>query len=254
MRAIIIDAEILGRNTLANQLEEIINLEVVKISSNGRNGIYEISKLQPDIVFLNNALKDLNGFQVMQLTSTNPQPLFIIMSANPQDAMRAYDFGAFDFLLKPYLKERLFMTIKKAREYLATMNVSKYEERLQHLLKLENIQTSEKKSFSQIPIRIGNKTLIVDTCQIKYILASGSYSEICTNTDRHVIRESLSNLLGILNAQHFSRIHRSAIINLNFIQEIVHSNFSEIDVRMKDDKLLRVSKSQKQDFLEKMGF
>ena len=84
-------------------------------------------------------------------------------------------------------------------------------------------------------------------------MASGYYAEIYIENKKYLLRETLSNLEEILDGNSFLRIHRSTIINLNYVKEIVHSEFSEIDVRMTDHKLLHISKSHKKEFLNKIG-
>ena len=105
---------------------------------------------------------------------------------------------------------------------------------------------------SKIPVKQGNKTSLVDPRKIHYIQASGYYAEIYVEGRKHVLRESLNNLAEILD-HNFIRIHRSTIVNLNFVHEIIHSDYSEIDAKMTCGELLHVSKSHKKEFLEKIG-
>lgn len=104
-----------------------------------------------------------------------------------------------------------------------------------------------------LPVRTGSKTVLLNTSKIRYVIASGYYAEVYTKKRKHVIRESLSNLLEVLDEKKFFRCHRSAIINVNCVKEVVHSGFSEVDVRMKGGKLVRISKSQKKDFFQIIG-
>ena len=95
--------------------------------------------------------------------------------------------------------------------------------------------------------------MLIDSSKIRYICASGYYAEIYTDENKYLIRESLNRLTEMLNENTFFRVHRSTIVNLNFIQEIVHSDYAEIDIRMTDRKLFSVSKAHKKSFLKKLG-
>jgi len=108
-------------------------------------------------------------------------------------------------------------------------------------------------SIQKLPIKLGNKILFININLIKYIEASGYYAEIHTNKKEYLLRESLSNLIVKLSNTGFIRIHRSTLINLEYMQELVHSNYNEIDVKMIDGKLFRISKSYKKELFVKLG-
>jgi len=248
MKAIIVDDEILARKRICTLLKKIKDIEVVQECVNGKSAILGINNHKPDLIFLDINLKDLNGFQVLQHIDFYPKPLVIFVTAHDNHAVKAFDFEAFDFLLKPFKEERFYKTIQKIFQTPRQEIEKIYNTQLESLSKL-----NKKKSPPKIPIRQGNKTTLLCTSKIKYILASGYYAEIFTKEKKYVIRESLSNLNEILDPDEFFRVHRSAIINLSYIQEIVHSNFSEIDAKMKDEKLISVSKSLKKEFFKKLG-
>ena len=105
----------------------------------------------------------------------------------------------------------------------------------------------------KLPVRQGNKTVLLKPEDVSYICASGYYAEIFSGDNKYVLRESLNNLNDFFKDHAFLRIHRSVIVNLNHIKEIVHSDFAEVDVRMRDGKLLRISKSHKKELFEKLG-
>ncbi len=254
MKAIVVDDEMLARKRITSLLNNVEEIEIIQECFNGKSAISKINHLKPDIIFLDINKKDLNGFQVLQRIEIYPRPVIILVTAHDRHALKAFDFEVFDFLLKPFSEDRFFKTIRKVIEISQNQVDRNFEKQLKELSKIENKLNVERNSCPQIPVRQGNKTLLLKTSKIRYIIASGYYAEIYTKGKKLIIRESLSNLLKILNSNDFYRVHRSAIVNLSFIQEIVHSNYSEIDVRMKDNKLISVSKSHKKDFLKKLGF
>src|SRR5690606_10393973 len=99
----------------------------------------------------------------------------------------------------------------------------------------------EKESLTtKFLIKQGNKTIIINPLEIMYITASGYYAEIFVENKKYVLREALNQLSEELDKVTFFRIHRSSIVNINYVREIVYSSFSEIDVKMTDNKVLHI--------------
>ncbi|MDT0686039.1 LytR/AlgR family response regulator transcription factor [Autumnicola psychrophila] len=253
MRALIIDDEELARKRILNLLEEVPEIMVSGECSNGKTAIIQINDLKPDLIFLDINMKDMNGFEVLQEINISPKPLVIFVTAYDNYATKAFDVDAFDFLLKPFKDQRFFKTISKILNISRSEADSNFEKKIKELFKIYSREAKEVSSPGKIPIKQGNKTMLLDPAEISYIIASGCYAEIFTDNKKHVLRESLNNLEEMLDENIFFRIHRSTIVNLNHVKEIVHSEYSEIDARMTDDKLLHISKSNKKQFLEKIG-
>lgn len=255
MDAIIVDDELLARERIVHLLKERKEIQVVRQCSSGKSALSAVKDLNPDIVFLDIDMKDMNGIQVLENLDVSPKPIVIFVTAYDRYALKAFDFEAFDFLLKPFTATRFFKTIDKIIER-SLLEKSKreieFDTKLKYLLKQYNPQFGED-SLHKLPIKKGNRTTLINVPDINYIIASGYYAEIFIGEKKHLIRESLSNLISSLDGRTFIRIHRSAIINLEYVKEIIHSDYSEVDVRMKDNKLIRISKSRKKEFLQKVG-
>lgn len=253
MRALIIDDEELARRRIKNLLEEVPSIELLGECSNGKTAIKIINQEKPDLIFLDINMKDMNGFEVLQKVEIHPKPIVIFVTAYDTYAIRAFDVEAFDFLLKPFKDQRFYKTINRVLKTSKTEAENLFEKRFQELFQLYSGETGRQKSATKIPVKQGNKTVLIDTRNILYIIASGYYAEIYTTSGKYVLRESLSNLEEQLDRTIFFRIHRSTIVNIEAVKEIVHSDYSEVDVRMNDGKLLHISKSNKKEFLEKLG-
>ena len=253
MKALVIDDEELARKRVVNLLEEVSEIEVLGECSNGKTAIKQINDLKPDLIFLDINMKDMNGFEVLQKVNITPKPIVIFVTAYDNYASRAFDVDAFDFLLKPFKDQRFFKTISKV------LNISKaeaninFENRIRELFSIYSEEAKLMNPKVKLPVKQGNKTVLLDPVNILYITAAGYYAEIFTTDKKYVLRESLNNLDKLLDGNHFFRIHRSAIINIDQVKEIVHSEFSEIDARMSDNTLLHISKANKKQFLEKIG-
>ena len=253
MKALVIDDEELARRRVLNLLEDIEEVEVIGECSNGKTAIKKINSERPDLIFLDINMKDMNGFEVLKQVEVSPKPIVIFVTAYDNYALKAFDVEAFDFLLKPFKDDRFFKTIRKVLKTTQTEADTNFEKRLMEFFHEYSKGGVRLNSVAKIPVKQGNKTALVDPNEILYILASGYYAELYVNSKKYVLRESLNNLAEILSEDLFVRIHRSTIVNLNFVEEIIHSDYSEIDAKMTDGKLLHVSKSHKKEFLEKIG-
>lgn len=251
---LVIDDEPLARQRVLNLLKDVPEVIVVGECSTGKKAISAISELKPELIFLDIKLKDMTGFDVLSQINQTEMPLVIFITAYDQFALKAFDFFALDYLQKPFKDERFYKSISKALEYLKQKSSFGFEDNIQNLLNhIKNSDIKNNIGSKKLPIKLGNKVVFIDDSEIKYIIASGYYAEIHTEAKKHLLRDSLSNLIDELDYRNFIRIHRSTIININFIQELISSNYGEFDVKMKDNKLFRVSKSYKKDFLTRIG-
>ncbi len=253
MKALVIDDEELARKRVVNLLEDVNEIEVIGECPNGRTAIERINSDRPDLIFLDINMKDMNGFEVLKKVEISPKPVVIFVTAYDNFALKAFDVEAFDFLLKPFKDERFFKTISKVLKTTKTEANDNFEKRMVEFFHEYSRGELQLNAVSKIPIKQGNKTALVDPKDILYIQASGYYAEIYADSKKYVLRESLNKLSEILDSRVFVRIHRSTIANLNFVKEIIHSDYSEIDAKMTDGKLLHISKSHKKEFFEKIG-
>lgn len=251
MKTVIVDDEVFARRRILNLLKNIESIEVVAECNTGQDAINSINSLKPDLVFLDINIRDMDGFQVLENIEGTKKPFVIFVTAHDHLALKAFDFEAFDYLVKPFKEERFFKTLNRIVAQHEPVQPTNFEDGLKKIM--ESLQQGKNAYVQKIPVKHGNKTYLVATDSIKYILASGVYMELYTEDKMYLHRESMSQMEMQLDPAKFFRIHRSAIVNLDAVTEIVHSDFSEIDVRMDDNKLLSVSKSMKKDLLAKLG-
>lgn len=252
-RTIIVDDELLARKRILELLENRAEFIVEAECSNGEDAIEMINQRSPDVVFLDIELKDMNGFDVLENIRPKKMPLIVFATAYDRYAVEAFNKYALDFLLKPYKNKRFYETLDRILERIQHLD---HELRMKEFL--NGIDRGKAMTFTgnvagKFPIKKNNKTILLNTSQIKYVCASSYYADIFIGEKKYVIRESLKNLLLQLGEPLFLRIHRSTIINTDFILELVHSDYNEIDIRMKDQKLFRISKSYRKEALYKLG-
>jgi len=254
LKTLIIDDETLARQRLVNLANDVTELTIIGECATGKEAIKAINQLKPDLIFLDIQLKDFTGFDVLEKITTKHKPLVIFVTAYNEYALKAFDFFAFDYLLKPYKDSRFLKSIENIINYTKNKNYDAFEDKMHNLIKyVQQTNMPSKINSEKLPIKLGNKVSFITTKDVKYILASGYYAEIFTFEKKHLLRESLNNLIQTLDKEKFIRIHRSTIINLNEVEGLISSNYGEIDVKMSDNKLFRISKSYKKEFLTKMG-
>jgi len=251
IKTIVVDDEKLARIRLISLIKQTDELDLIAEFSSGKKAVSEINALKPDLVFLDINMPDINGFGVLQKIDLKQKPIIVFVTAHDEFALKAFDHSAFDYLLKPFKDNRFYQTIDRIKKLSKSERESVFEKKYALLQEFYSKESSI--SENSIAVKLGNVTKLIKKAEIQYIVADGYYVEVFTNGKKFLLRESLSNLINRLSEMVFCRIHRSYIVNINEIEEIVHSQFSEIDVRMKNGKLLRVSKSKKNQLYKALG-
>lgn len=256
LSCLIIDDEPLARKRLLHLVEGRTDLELLGQCRTGQEALLQMERLQPDLIFLDIQMKDMTGFDVLRNLRVAKKPMVVFVTAFDSYAVKAFDALALDYLLKPFKKERFELAVARAKQYHKRNSENAMESKLQQFL---NYLEEEKETKNQglpnnrLPVKTGNTVSFVGYSDIQYILASGSYVEIIANHKKHVLRDSLQNLIAQMDGQNLVRIHRSTIINIGFLDKVVHSGFGEMDVVMKDGSRFRVSKGYRKEFQKKIG-
>ena len=254
VNCLIIDDEFLARRRLLDLISKRTEFEVLSESKTGQQAILDIDKFKPDVIFLDIEMKDMTGFDVLK--NINHQPITIFVTAYKDYAVEAFEFFAFDYLLKPFNKERFNLTVDRVLSYYenkqALSKVLRIEDLLLHLERLNKLASNEVYN-QRITIKNGNEAIFVDYKDVLYIQASGNYIELFTLDKNHLIRTTMSRFLNNNSLDYFAQIHRSTIVNLNFVEKLICSDHGEIDLKMTNDKLLRVSKSFKKSVQKLLG-
>lgn len=249
--AIIIDDDRLAIKRLKDLISKIPALKVLDTCSTGKIAIEKINLLQPNLIFLDIKLKDMTGFNVLEQINTDEKPLVIFVSAKSEFALKAFDYSACDYLIKPFKDERFFKAVNNVLNRLKCEAF--FNSKLRGLIDYAK-NSNKNLTKDKLAIKLGNKVSFLKKKEINYIIASGYYAEIFTNEKKHLLRESLTNLTKRLDPNQFIRIHRSTIINIDCISELIHTNYGEIDLRTIDNKLFRISRSYKKDFQKLMEY
>ncbi|MDX1279418.1 LytTR family DNA-binding domain-containing protein [Oceanihabitans sediminis] len=252
---LIIDDEPLARKRLYSLVLKRPELHYIGEAATGKSAIQMINDLKPALIFLDIKMKDCSGFEVLKDIDVKP-PMVIFVTAFDTYAVKAFDLFAIDYLLKPYKQDRFNASVDKALSYVNQQNQTLFEAKLNDLLKRvedTNSRNSSSTFKNKLAVKTGKSVSFIDTKSITYITASRSYIDVFTTDNSYVLRDSLNNIINDISPDDFCRIHRSTVVNINFINKLIHSNYGEVDVKMKDDALFRIGHSYKKMLYKKLG-
>jgi two-component system, LytTR family, response regulator len=208
---IICDDEDDARLLIQQYVSDYKMLTVIKECSNGIEAVQAIDSLEPDLIFLDIQMPGLSGFQVLQKIVHVPQIIF--STAFDKYALKAFDNNAIDYLLKPYTKSRFDQAIQKVLDN----NVANRES-------IKNLSNSLQASYSPYPEKVlveqGNRMVSLSIQEIIWIEAEGDYTKIHTANKSYLSSYGIGVLEQKLNPTIFTRIHRSAMVNINCIKEV----------------------------------
>jgi two-component system LytT family response regulator len=231
---IIVDDEPLSRRRLRLLIEAHTAATIVAECSGGREAIDAIRRFDPDVVFLDVQMPDVDGFDVIDQIGVQQMPVVVFVTAFGQYATRAFDVNAVDYLLKPIVEERFLSMLKRVDVDLAIDFPHRLRDQLETLLRVAGSPmkiTDSASLIEQFVTRIVipgvRRDMVVKTRDIDWIGADGCYTQIHTGKDSYLLRESLTSLELRLSPRHFARAHRSALINLDRVHELRRAALGE---------------------------
>jgi len=246
--AVLVDDEKLAREELSYLLKDFPDVEIVGAGDNGIDAIRLIENLEPDIVFLDVQMPGLDGLAVIRKLRERdvPQPYFILATAYDQYAVEAFRLEALDYLLKPVEKERLAGTLDRARRYLATpVSSSSAGTLLTQPVAAEDPQ--EPAVRNKLVLRANNRNLIIDARDLIYAtIDDGVITAVSTATEGLLNYKTLEELQSNLDSESFWRAHRSYLVNIHRIREVVPWFNSSFQLRMDDKKQAEIPVSRVQ--------
>ena len=245
LNVLIIEDEELARDLLKSYLKDRSDINLMGECENGFEGVQAINEKKPDLVFLDIQMPKITGFEMLQLLDHKPEIIFT--TAYDQFALKAFDYNAVDYLLKPFSKERLLDAIEKVSERIGN-NVNNQG----RLEKLSEFTIEE--YLDRIVVKDRHKISIILTDQIRYIEALDDYVLIYTEDGRHMKQKTMKYFETHLNPKDFIRIHRSHIINVAHISEIQQYEKESYVIILKDKTKLKVSKSGYKNLKNSLNF
>ena len=254
--ALIIDDEQLAREELKYLLDTTGSVDVLAQGVNGIEAVELIREYQPDVVFLDVQMPGLDGFAVLKklIEHHDSLPQIIFATAFDQYAVRAFDVNAIDYLLKPFDKDRVLQAIDRARTRLQETAqggdgplARAGEIRVDALLRLIEQQQSQRPQSAKIVLQAQSRLLLVDQKDICFAsIDDGVISVVTPTLEGQSKCRTLEELLELLDAKMFWRAHRSYVVNINHIKEVVPWFKSSYQLRMADKKQTEIPVSRAQ--------
>ena len=256
LRTVIVDDEPLALGVLKSWLMEFPEIELVAECKNGREAIDATLELNPDLMFLDIQMPGKNGFEVVKELQNDIMPMVVFVTTHQQYALDAFDLHAVDYVPKPLDEERLQRAVKRAIErYEASQllgdnkipvigAIDSILERAEFKDSVEVAEdVHESSSSKKIAINDSGKMVLVDVSDIEWVDAAGDYMCVHANSNTHIMRSTLKELLNKLDQDVFMRIHRSTIVNLDRVQEIKHHAKGDYFLTLTCGERLKISRN-----------
>jgi len=234
IRTLVVDDEPLARSNLAVLLRLDLEIEIVGECGSGAEALAEIRRAKPDLVFLDVQMPECDGFDVLELLGKDLPPAVVFVTAYDQYALRAFEAGALDYLLKPFDNTRFARALGRAKERIAHGRNS--------------LRTVER-----LAVKSAGRICFLKLSDIDWIEAADYYACLQVGTKTHLLRRSLSELERELDRTVFCRIHRSTIVNLDRVRGLLLSEDGEYQVLLENGARLRLSRRYRKQLQSRLG-
>lgn len=245
IRTIIVEDEELARNLLRSYLKDREDIDLLCECENGFEGVKAINEMKPDLVFLDIQMPKITGFEMLELLDHHPEIIFC--TAYDQYALKAFEFNAADYLLKPFSKDRLLAALEKVKERL-----EKQPEGEDIVEKISNFPKDE--FIDRIVVKDRHKIHIIPADQIRYIESMDDYVLIYTHEGRFTKQKTMRYFETALDPHNFARIHRSYIVRIDQIAQLQQYEKESYVAILHDKTKLKVSKSGYKNLKELLNF
>ncbi len=227
IRAIIIDDEPLACALLQEMLAAYPQIKIEAVCHDGIEGLKQIQAIQPDFIFLDIQMPKITGIEMLELLPQAPKVIFT--TAYDEYAIKAFEMNAVDYLLKPYSAQRLQVAIEKIQKEVQQQTNTESPS-------FSNLHTAE--SAARIVVKENQVIKIIPTTDVLYIEAASDYVKIFTKDKYYLKHGTMQHFETVLTPKQFIRVHRSYLVNSNFINRLESSC-----VILQGEKVVPVSKS-----------
>jgi two-component system LytT family response regulator len=234
IHALVVDDEPLARRNLTLLLRRDPDIASVVECESGMGAVEEIRRSKPDLVFLDVQMPECGGFDVLELLG-NELPTIIFVTAYDEYALRAFEAGALDYLLKPFDDARFVRALNRAKE------------------KIAHYASAPPQHVQRLTIRSRGELIFLDVADIDWIEAAGYYACVHVGAETHILRRSLSDLERDLGAERFVRTHRSIIANLDRVRALELHPSGEYEVVLKSHVRLRLSRRFRKELQDRLA-
>ena len=250
---LIVDDEPLARRNIRLLLKDDREIEIVGEAANGREALALIKQHSPDLVFLDIQMPELDGFGVLESIEAERLPAIVFVTAFDQYALKAFEFHALDYLLKPFDDARFDKALRQAKLQVGRRELKDLSERLVALLAAHGGgagSTTESmrqpQYLSRLLIKSAGRVFFLKTDEIDYVQAEDYYVKLNVGRKGHLLRETMNEMEAKLDPSKFLRIHRSTIVNIERIRELQQHFNGEYIVVLQDGTEHKLSRSRRE--------
>ena len=218
MKTLIVDDEPVARQILRDELSLMSDIDLIGEADDGKEALRKIVDLQPDLVFLDLQMPQIDGFEVVRRLSGTHLPVIVIVTAFHEHAIEAFEAGAIDYLLKPVRGERLRKSVERAKGLLGRPR--EIARTLARIASVKDTPDSLSAGSHKIVGRIGRDYFLLDLDEILALQAEGELVWIVTAERRFLASQTLRSVESSLTASCFQRVHRNAIVNTNHVRQM----------------------------------
>ena len=253
----IVDDEAHAREGLRIRLRREPDVLVIGEFGDAESALRAIESDAPDVLFLDIQMPGSSGFDLLERMTGVAMPIVVFVTAFDQHAVRAFEARALDYLLKPVAQERLRESLDRARERLASVRDGEFVQRVRGLsrdLETESASAARPtRALDRIAVSVAGSIHFIIAKEIDYIAASGDAVIAHVGTATHVVRKSMSEMIGVLDPKRFARIHRSTIVNLTRVVRIEPYLHGEYILVLQGGAKLKVSRGYRAALSEQLG-
>lgn len=242
IRVLIVEDEPHAREKLRSLVQNEADLEFLGFSADGIQALRDIGSLRPDLVFLDIQMPGLTGVELVRALGGSTAPKIVVTTAYSDHAVWAFEIDAADYLLKPYDRPRFRLALQRVRAILGkTVGGGPQAEPL-----LATPSGAVERRGDMLKMKVGNRIKFIAMRQVRYIQAHGDHILVNTVDEEFQVRERIKDVIGQLDADRFLRVHRSALLNIDFIREMKPWQHGDFEITMRDDTIFHSSASYRQ--------
>lgn len=249
--ALIVDDEPLAREYIRALLKTDDEIEIVGECGNGRTAAEFIAENKPQLVFLDIQMPEMDGFALLKKIDAKNFPAIIFTTAFEDYAIRAFEFHALDYLLKPFDAERFAKAVGFAKQRLLDQDESALEA-VQITELLKNID-EKPKHLERLLIKLNGRIIFLKVCEIDVIRADDKYVQLHAGKNVHLVRQTLGAMNKQLDPNKFVQVHRSIIVNVERIKELQTMFSGDLVVIMENGAEIPLSRNYKNRLFEVIG-
>ncbi len=234
VRTLVVDDEALARSSVVTLLRRHPEIEILGECASGMEALAEIRRSAPDLVFLDVQMPECDGFDVLEMLGGDAPAAIVFVTAYDQYALRAFEAGALDYVLKPFDDARFSLALGRAKE------------RVRH-------GKTQLRKVERLAIKSAGQISFLKISEIDWIEAADYYACLHVGVKAHLLRRSMDELEQELGEGAFCRIHRSTIVNLERVRGMKVNEDGEYDVLLDGGVMLRMSRRYRKELQARLG-